>query len=135
MGEFEGKLQMKDFCFPNITFKRKVQLRANMNLKIDIKASYDKLNNKEQIVTIKTTIADEQKNIELEVDAQATFELINADVLNEESQETLLNVNTIAIMMPYVRSQVALITTQPGLTGIQIPIVDANIIAKHAQII
>ncbi len=135
MGEFEGKLQMKDFCFPNISFKRKTKLSANMDLKIDIKACYKKINNKEQTVIIKTEIADNQKNIELEVDAQATFELVNADVLNEETQETLLNVNTIAIMMPYVRSQVALITTQPGLTGIQIPIVDANKIAKHAQII
>ena len=36
-------------------------------------------------------------------------------------EENIVKTNTVAIMFPFIRSQVTLLTTQPGMTPIVLP--------------
>jgi cysteine sulfinate desulfinase/cysteine desulfurase-like protein len=38
-----------------------------------------------------------------------------------EKEESIIKTNTVAIMFPFIRSQVTLLTTQPGMTPIVLP--------------
>ena len=38
-----------------------------------------------------------------------------------EMEENIIKNNTVAIMFPFIRSQVTLLTTQPGMTPIVLP--------------
>jgi preprotein translocase subunit SecB len=42
----------------------------------------------------------------------------------------ILKKNSVAIMFPFIRSQVSLITTQPGMIPVQLPLVDVNKMVK-----
>lgn len=50
--------------------------------------------------------------------ANATF-LCEAE--NYDREDVIVNNNTIAIMFPFIRSQVSLMTTQPGMMPIVLP--------------
>lgn len=50
--------------------------------------------------------------------ANANFFIDTNDPIKEK---TLINANTVAIMFPFIRSQVSLMTTQPGMSPIVLP--------------
>lgn len=56
--------------------------------------------------------------MKLEVEANAEFQYSSNDFENEEA---IINTNTIAIMFPFIRSQVTLLTSQPGMAPIVLP--------------
>lgn len=43
------------------------------------------------------------------------------EVETYEKEESIIKTNTVAIMFPFIRSQVTLLTTQPGMTPIVLP--------------
>ena len=47
------------------------------------------------------------------------------DIPDEFAKEILLK-NTVAIMLPFIRSQVSLLTTQPGMKPIMLQPMDVN---------
>lgn len=56
------------------------------------------------------------------------FEIKNAE--NISDKETLIHKNAVAIMMPYLRSEVSLLTSQPETNSIVMPIFNINKMIK-----
>ena len=67
-----------------------------------------------------TTVSDEEEKVFVNVKGRAIFttQHVNMDILEK---------NTIAIMFPYIRSYISIITTQPGMNPIVLPAM--NIVA------
>lgn len=67
-----------------------------------------------------TTVSDEEEKVFVNVKGRAIFttQQVNMDILEK---------NTIAIMFPYIRSYISIITTQPGMNPIVLPAM--NIVA------
>ena len=63
-------------------------------------------------------LSKEQKDLEVKVVAEAIF-IMEDD--NEELVGDIIKINTLAIMFPFIRSQVSLLTTQPGMTPVVLP--------------
>lgn len=61
--------------------------------------------------------------MKLELIAQADF-LYESDDYSRE--EAIINANTVAIMFPFFRSQVTLLTSQPGMTPIVLPAINTQ---------
>ena len=80
-------------------------------------------------VIITTTINDDDERIKLEVVATGVFK-IDDMTIDDSLRDSIINFNTVAIMFPYIRSQISILTTQPGLMPIQIPIIDVNKLVK-----
>ncbi len=59
-----------------------------------------------------------KEDLEVSVVANAQF-IYKAE--NYEREESVINNNTVAIMFPFIRSQVTLLTTQPGMAPIVLP--------------
>ena len=49
------------------------------------------------------------------------FAFDKADDLTEEQKESIIKKNTVAIMMPYMRSQLSLLTAQPEVECVVLP--------------
>ena len=69
---------------------------------------------------LKVTISDEEELVFVDVTGRAVFS-------TEQKKNDMLEKNTLAIMFPYIRSYVSIITTQPGMNPIVLPAM--NIIA------
>ncbi len=71
-------------------------------------------------IVLNTTVSDENENIYVNVKGKAMFR-------TQQKNMDMLEKNTIAIMFPYIRSYISIITTQPGMPPIVLPAM--NIIA------
>jgi len=113
--DIKSNLQMKNFCFSKFSFVRDKVIK-NGELNADIKKNIIPIGKHEYNVILTTTIEKDDMNIELVAEAQFLYE--SEDYSREES---IINTNTVAIMFPFVRSQVTLLTSQPGMTPIILP--------------
>ena len=108
--DIRSSLQMKNFYFSKFSFVRDKVIK-NGELNADIKKG-----NHEYNVILTTKIEKDDMNIELVAEAQFLYE--SEDHSREES---IINTNTVAIMFPFIRSQVTLLTSQPGMAPIILP--------------
>ena len=113
--DIRSNLQMKNFCFSKFSFVRDKVIK-NGELNADIKKNIISIGDHEYNVILTTTIEKDDMNIELVAEAQFLYE--SEDYSREES---IININTVAIMFPFIRSQVTLLTSQPGMTPIILP--------------
>ena len=111
---------MKNFYFSNCSFIRGAIVEDgefNMNLQKEISS----IGNHEYRVVLITSV--EKEDMKLELIAQADF-LYESDDYSRE--EAIINANTVAIMFPFIRSQVTLLTSQPGMTPIVLPAINTQ---------
>ncbi len=71
-------------------------------------------------VLLDTTVCDEEEKVFVDVKGRAIFS-------TQQENMDILEKNTIAIMFPYIRSYISIITTQPGMNPIVLPAM--NIVA------
>lgn len=124
-----SSLRMIDFYFSKIDFEQK---KENMgSIKFDVKFDINQLEIGEakdrKKIEIITTLSEPMDRIRIVVNAVGIFEVQDSnDELPYERKEALLNKNSVAIMLPFIRSEIAIISAQPGLTSILLPVVDVN---------
>ena len=113
--DIKSNLRMKNLYFSKFSFVRDKVIK-NGELNADIKKGIIPIGNHEYNVILTTTIEKDDMNIELVAEAQFLYE--SEDYSREES---IINTNTVAIMFPFIRSQVTLLTSQPGMVPIILP--------------
>ena len=102
--KIESNLKMKNFYFSKCCFERRKEI-SNGEYHADLKKRI-------------TKTAEHEYDFELLVVANAEF-LYEAENYNQE--EILIHKNTVAIMFPFIRSQVSLMTAQPGMMPVVLP--------------
>lgn len=112
------------------TNPRNTKLNLNLSHKINYYNTIDNLLLEK--VEIITKVEDSDKNISIELTCVGIFELIdNDEKLEKDMINDVLQKNTVAIMYPFIRSQVSLLSTQPGMQPIMIPPIDVNILVEE----
>lgn len=121
-----SNLILQDLFFDKILFER-IEWNRNDN-DISFALSLD-IANKVGEETYKIELSLKGKKDEefiIELVLVGIFSLENSEDLNPEFKETIIRENTVAIMLPYMRSQVAILTTQPGLDSVTLPIFNVS---------
>ncbi|HBG11062.1 MAG TPA: preprotein translocase subunit SecB [Clostridium sp.] len=106
---------MNNFYFSHCSIEHGSNI-SNGEYKTDLQKNLTKISDHTYDVELKLTI--KKEGISLLVVANARF-VYEADIY--DSEEYIVNVNTVAIMFPFIRSQVSLLTTQPGIMPIILP--------------
>ena len=115
--QIKSDLRMRDLHFPECFVKRNTQV-TDGKLDIDVSRNIVKKTENEYEVTVSVHIGKEKGDLEVKVAACATFYIEHP---GSADTDILIKTNTVAIMFPFIRSQVSLITTQPGMTPIVLP--------------
>ena len=129
----ESRVELKSLLFDHVEYAR------------DLDQQYDGVLSSEFTIEIKGDEAITPEDCEGERSVRVTLELFgNEDkdgpiyiavrlvgvfyisAASSDQFAHLLNYNTVAMMMPYIRSQITLLTSQPGLTPLILPVVDVN---------
>ena len=126
----DSNLIMKNLAFTKIITKRFFSLPDNVEINGSFDIKYEEVDENEINVFLMYNAKSKKNEIEIEVELQGNF--IARDIDDDSVKRYLLHVNTIAIMFPYLRSQISLATNQPGFVPIQIPIVNAVALARAA---
>lgn len=118
--KYSSPLVLKSIEIFESTFRKK---DSNLDgIELGLKVEHQVLEVEEDIyeIVLNTSVMDEEERLFVNVKTKAVFQ-------TEQENRDMIEKNTIAIMFPYVRSYVSLITTQPGMSPIVLPAM--NIIA------
>lgn len=132
MQDFEGKLKIKDLHFTSFDFRQDNTIKGKTEVIFSFRVSYKKITAKSQIVKLGAKVQTADNRLELNISMQATAELIKEGLLDIDLCQSILCQNPVAIMFPYLRSEIVLLTSQPGLLPIQLPIIDVTTLTKDA---
>ena len=121
-------LKMNDLYFSKFDFKNN-RITGNNKLNVEYKVDYltDKENDDIITAIIDTTISN--NDIFLFLQTKGVFEIVDKS-LDKSLKTSILKTNTIAIMFPYIRSQISLLTAQPGMTPILLQPINLNSLLK-----
>ena len=122
-------MQLTNLYFKNISFSRE-KLNIDDNLKIFFDHEIRKNDNDTDVV-LSVLINDENNALKLSVELVGTFAFSNSENVNKNLYDNLINKNARAILFPYLRSQVTLITSQPNMTPIILPPININTLLKN----
>lgn len=127
----KSSLQLIDFYFTKVDFIQKRQKHHRVDLN-NIQIGYALTPDKTQIrVTVNTDFRNEGDSIVLKMETVAEFKLNQIDMSDSDVRH-LIEINTLSIMFPYIRSQASLVTTQPGLEPIQLPLINVEALLEDA---
>ncbi len=117
---YESPLILEKIEITESTFRKKEVSLDELELGVRVEHSVENIGEDEYEIVLNTTVSDENENIYVNVKGKAIFR-------TQQKNMDMLEKNTIAIMFPYIRSYISIITTQPGMPPIVLPAM--NIIA------
>lgn len=120
-----SELVIEHIVFDELSFKRKGLERNDLgNINIQFGVAIDKLDEGKYRVSLKVT-ADSPDEYMLEVRLSGFCSIDE----NCDRKDEMLRKNAVAILFPYIRSEVTLLTAQPGVNAVVLPVlnIDATI--------
>lgn len=111
---YESPLVLKTIMITEGNFKRTEESLENVELRVDVAHNVERLQNQEYKIMLELSVADPEERLSVLVKGMAIFQ-------TEQEDQYMIERNTIAIMFPYFRSYVSMLTTQPGMTPIVLP--------------
>ena len=118
-------LQMDELYFSSFDFE---QSREDSNTEYDVSFHIEYAKNKKDSakfrVMIRTAVENKTGSVRIRLE---NFEL------DRDLNERILKANTVAIMFPYIRSQISLLTTQPGLHPVMLPPMNINALLDSTE--
>ncbi len=125
MEEIKSVLNMENLVFDKISFERKGFKNQN-----EVKYSVEtRIAQHQEAEIYRVTLVlkgDKKDEYDFEISLTGFFTFSDGAEVDDHMKETLINNNTIAIMMPYMRSQVSLLTAQPEMDCVVLPPFNIN---------
>ncbi|MCI8731573.1 MAG: preprotein translocase subunit SecB [Lachnospiraceae bacterium] len=115
INDMKSDLTMDNLFFRECIVKRNAMI-SNGEYQADLEKDIKKAG--EHTYNVELQLSIYKEDLEVSVVANAQF-IYKAE--NYEREESVINNNTVAIMFPFIRSQVTLLTTQPGMAPIVLP--------------
>lgn len=125
MSEIKSALNMDKLVFDKILFDRKGFKNKNQ-VKYSIESRIAQ-HQQEEIYRVTLILkGDKEDEYDFEISLTGFFTFDEDANVDEETKKILIGKNTVAIMMPYMRSQVSLLTAQPGMDCVVLPAFNIN---------
>lgn len=128
-------LDLKGILVNNIAFNRTQSPINSDKLKLKIGHKIGELDENSNFkVSVNVSIDDEDnESFNLTITVTGHFGFNSEGPIPQDLKNTIINKNTLAILFPYIRSQVTLITSQPGMTPIVIPPININAVIEESN--
>ncbi len=118
--DYESPLVLEKIEITESIFRKKDVPLEGLELSVHVDYDIENIAEDGYEVILSTSVGDENENIYVNVKGKAIFH-------TQQKNMDILEKNSIAIMFPYIRSYISIITTQPGMVPIVLPAM--NIIA------
>ena len=125
------KIQMLDLYFSKFDFKQERGTDSKeYNTSFQIEYAINSEDDTKVRVVVDTTVTNEAESVVLNVQTVGIFKVDKLDI-DDATYEHLIKANTVAIIVPFIRSQVSLLTTQPGMMPVMIPPININALIEN----
>ena len=127
--KIRSDLQMEDLYFVDCSIHREASIEDGA-LSFNLQKQIEEFDNNRFSVTLTLDVSKEANDLTVKVILKGIFSL-NGFENDPQMAKTMIQTNTVAIMFPFIRSQVSLLTTQPGLNPIIIPPINTSKFDEH----
>lgn len=128
--EIFSELRLENVVFDHIEFDRKDFKKTNadpeIRLKVQVGENEDSVHRTNLICII--TKKDEY-DINISLSGYFTFQSDSS--LDEKNKKDIIENNTVSILMPYLRSEITLLTTQPDMEPVVLPVINVRNLMKN----
>lgn len=124
--DINSVLSMDKLVFDKIDFER-IGLNKSLHefsFSMQIMIGYSKKNDAYK-VTLKMT-GEKEDEYNLNISLTGFFTFTAEEILEDQFKNDIIQKNAVAIMMPYLRSQISLITAQPDVECVVLPPFNIN---------
>ncbi|MGN0997954.1 MAG: hypothetical protein ACI4PO_00205 [Faecousia sp.] len=129
--EIKSVLRLDKVVFDKIEFKR-IGFKNDKDFEFKIESNVSRKENEELYRSSLVMNGRKEGEYELEISISGFFILDRADELAPEIKTDLVSKNTVAILMPYLRSEVTLLTAQPETEPLVLPVFNTrNMFKEH----
>lgn len=119
-------LKMEDMFFDKISFERKGPKNDDKELLMKFQCQVYKRETDGNRKISLTFFGTKENEYDIEITLTAFFSFSADEEISEEFKDTLMDNNAVAIMMPYIRSQISLLTAQPKVDCVVLPPFNIN---------
>lgn len=119
-------LQLQKMVFEKIEFNR-IGFKNENDPKFNIESNFMQSTNDNNLFKVELVmkcLKEEEYNFEIKLVGYFSFASYSA--LDEKDRDILISRNSVAILMPYMRSQISLLTAQPETDCIVLPPFNIN---------
>lgn len=121
----ESALKLNKIVFDKIEFNR-LGFKNNSELELEIQSNILQRQNADIYKVTLVLKGKKPDEYTFEVSLSGFFSIELSDNLTEELKNTLISKNSVAILMPYLRSQISLLTAQPDVDCVVLPAFNIN---------
>lgn len=118
--EVNSVLHLDKLVFEKIEFKR-TGMKNNTEIEFRLQVVVNKKQDEEVYKVTLILAGNKEKEYTLDITLSGFFSFNENEELDENFKKSLINKNAVAIIMPYMRSQVSLITAQPEVECVVMP--------------
>jgi preprotein translocase subunit SecB len=123
MNSIKSDLTLKAIVFDKIEFTRK-GFKNDNDLSFGFKINIGQNQKDDYRVTIEL-VGEKRDEYSITISLSGFFS-INDSGIDLKSKQDLINKNAVAILMPYLRSQLTLVTAQPNTDSVVLPPININ---------
>lgn len=120
MSEIQSSLNMDKLVFDRIHFDR-LGFKNQNPVSYSFEANYARHQNEKIYRVTLVLTGDKKEEYKFEISLTGFFSFSEDQTMEPELREELLRCNTVSIMMPYIRSEVSLLTAQPETDCVTFP--------------
>lgn len=124
MGDFNSSLILQKMVFDRIEFDRK-GFKNNNELKFELQVQIGLGGDGTHKVTLVLS-GTKQEEYNFIISLSGFFKVEGAEELGDKMVQNLINKNAVAILMPYLRSELTLLTAQPDTDSVVLPPFNIN---------
>ncbi len=120
----QSVLKMENLYFDEIKYNRDISVDIDEEYQYRFERNINQTDSSHYIVSLKCFIkTSNNESVNLEIRVTGWF---CCDEKDENTRDTLIRKNAVAIIFPYLRSQISLVTTQPNMCPIMLPTMNIN---------
>lgn len=129
MSDFNSVLKLQKMVFDRIEFDRKgFKNNEELNFKLQVQIGADKDETYKVTLVLNGTKQDEYNIV---ISLSGFFKIETQEELDNKAVQNLINKNAVAILMPYLRSELTLLTAQPDTDSVVLPPFNINKMFKN----
>lgn len=124
MKDINSSLILNKIVFDKIEFERQgFQNKNEISFEVEVQIGVNKENMYKVTLILKGT---KEAEYDFVISLSGFFTFETSDDLTENQKQSLINTNAVAILMPYLRSEVSLLTAQPNMDCVVLPVFNIN---------
>lgn len=128
----ESVLVAKKIFIESMNFQRSEVVNGTVRLSQNsIGKNIEKIDDDDYKCSLVFSMTDEEETTSLKIIVSGIFEF-KAD-LEQDLKDIIITKNTVAILFPYLRAQVTLMTSQPDIEPVVIPAININALLQNME--